>query len=44
MKFPALPWLHPSDEPLRYVPDAGPRPRALDHERSVPYPAHLSVR
>ncbi|MGO1167824.1 MAG: hypothetical protein ACTMHL_14560 [Janibacter sp.] len=44
MKFPKLPRLRHSDRPLRYVPEQGPRERALEVERQVPYPAHLSVR
>lgn len=44
MKFPKLPRLRPTDRPLRYVPEQGPRQRALDAAREVPYPAHLNVR
>ena len=44
MKFLKQPRLRPQDQPLRYVPDQGPRPRAVEAERSVPYPAHLLVR
>lgn len=44
MKYLKLPRLRDRDRPLQYVPDHGPRQRALEAERSVPYPAHLSVR
>lgn len=44
MKKFKLPRLRHHDQPLRYVPDQGPRERALAVERSVPHPAHLSLR
>lgn len=44
MKFLKLPRLRHHDQPLQYVPDQGPRERALAVERSVPLPVHLSVR
>ncbi len=44
MKYLKMPRLRRSDRPLQYVPDQGPRERALAVERSVPLPVHLSVR
>ncbi|WP_435202986.1 hypothetical protein [Janibacter sp. GS2] len=44
MKFLKLPRLRPGDRPLQYVPDQGQQQLALDAERSVPRPAHLSIR
>lgn len=44
MKFLKLPRLRHRDQPLQYVPDQSPRQRALEAERRVPYPAHLSAR
>lgn len=44
MKLFTLPRLRHRDQALQYVPDQGPRRRALEAERHVPYPAHLLVR